>query len=193
MRRRLARGAVERDHPGARADRAGRDASARRRDRPRPAHPHADAVPRRRERRQRRRVSRRRSRATSCRSRAARAWSIRRRSRSPDRSSAEGHFGALVRALQVAGRADGDLLAGSRRARVAAGARAAAGDRPPGVRHDRLPAPPAAVRRRAARDGGAAAAGRRSRAGCAWARCARCSRGCSIRRWAARRWCKPRA
>ena len=52
--------------------------------------------------------------------------------------------GALRRAGAGASgrrRADRHLLAGSRRARVAAGARAAADDGPPGVRHHRLPAP----------------------------------------------------
>ena len=55
-------------------------------------------------------------------------------------AGAEAHFGALVRALQVAGRADRDVLDGPGAARVAAGARAAAGDRPAGVDTDRLPA-----------------------------------------------------
>ena len=72
---------------------------------------------------------------------------------------------------------------------VAAHARAAAGDQPPGVRHR----PPACARSSCSTSSGWPRAAQplpiaRPRLAAAGPRCARCSPGCSIRRSAARRW-----
>ena len=122
-------------------------------------------------------AARRPSRATSCRSRAAGAWSTRRRSRSSDRPAPRRTSARSCAALQVAGVPTATFWLDPGAARVAAGARAPVGDATASCS-----TPTACLRPQQLfdlerlGDGGAAAAGRRSRLAAA-GRAARAVRG----------------
>ena len=169
---------------GPRPDRAGRDQTARRRDRARAADAHDDALPRRRTQRERSGSDHREQRRVAAGRRADGLLGG-----DHDRRAAQ-RPGALRRAgARAAGRrrADRDVLARSRRARIAARARAAC----PSPAAWCSTRPPACIPSSCSTSSGSRPPRSRCRwpisAGCGWAPCARCSPACSIRRSAARR------